>query len=199
MAHRAFCEESPGGNGAGFARRDHVARIAIRRAKRGWLRAHPFAARSHDRVLWSGPLRLCADRSFFRTTNGQRLSRSRHPRALLSGRDRRADLAGTTLKTPIVCSLFLAAALAQSLGGRPIGPPPAGKLYQGFFYSAPTPGSHDANEHNVTAADVKQFETALGANTSWVYFSDNWFESREFPAATCEWIRSLGKVPYIRL
>jgi len=89
--------------------------------------------------------------------------------------------------------------LVQSFADPPIGLPPAGKLYQGFFYSAPTPGSHDANEHNVTAADVKQFETALGTKTSWVYFSDNWFESREFPAATCEWIRSLGKVPYIRL
>jgi hypothetical protein len=46
---------------------------------------------------------------------------------------------------------------------------------------------------------VKQFETVLGTKTSWVYFSDNWFESRAFPVATCRWIRSLGKVPYIRL
>jgi hypothetical protein len=60
------------------------------------------------------------------------------------------------------------------------------------------PGSDDANEHNVTAADVRQFETAVGARVGWIYFSDNWFESHAFPASTCEWIRSLGKVPYIR-
>jgi hypothetical protein len=46
---------------------------------------------------------------------------------------------------------------------------------------------------------VKRFETALKTKTSWIYFSDNWFESRTFPAATCAWIRSLGKVPYLRL
>lgn len=84
-------------------------------------------------------------------------------------------------------------------GAAPVLPPPAGKFYQGFFYSAPTPGSDDANEHNVTAADVAQFEKAIGAGTAWVYFSDNWFESRAFPAGACGWIQSLGKVPYIRL
>ncbi|PYJ84625.1 MAG: hypothetical protein DME70_10940, partial [Verrucomicrobia bacterium] len=30
-------------------------------------------------------------------------------------------------------------------------------------------------------------------------FSNNWFESRKFPRETCDWIRSLGKVPYVRL
>jgi hypothetical protein len=80
-----------------------------------------------------------------------------------------------------------------------LAPPPPGKLYQGFFYSAVSPGTDDANEHNVTPADVVQFEQAIGQKTSWVYFSDNWFESRVFPEATCKWIRSLGKVPYVRL
>ncbi len=61
------------------------------------------------------------------------------------------------------------------------------------------PDSDDANEHNVTPADVVRFEQAIGRKTSWVYFSDNWFESRAFPEATCKWIRSLGKVPYVRL
>jgi hypothetical protein len=84
-------------------------------------------------------------------------------------------------------------------GETPLKPPPPGKLYQGFFYSAPTPGSDDANEHNVTAADVVRFEEAVGKKTSWIYFSDNWFESRAFPTATCAWIQSLGKFPYIRL
>lgn len=95
-------------------------------------------------------------------------------------------------------AVFLSCSILTAAAG-PLAPSPPGKLYQGFFYSAPTPGSDDANEHNVTATDVKQFEAALETKTSWIYFSDNWFESREFPAATCEWIRSLGKVPYIRL
>lgn len=73
------------------------------------------------------------------------------------------------------------------------------KLYQGFFFSAPSAGSDDANQHHVTAADVLRFEQAVGKKVSWVYFSEIWFESRAFPAATCGWIRSLGKVPYVRL
>jgi hypothetical protein len=92
-----------------------------------------------------------------------------------------------------------AAVVIAAAAREPVAPPPPGKLYQGFFFSAVSPGSDDANEHNVTAADVGQFERAIGKQTSWVYFSDNWFESRTFPAATCNWIRSLGKVPYIRL
>lgn len=83
--------------------------------------------------------------------------------------------------------------------GTSLAPPSTGKLYQGFFYSAVSPESDDANEHNVTPADVGRFEQAIGKKTSWVYFSDNWFESRAFPDATCAWIRSLGKVPYLRL
>ena len=78
-------------------------------------------------------------------------------------------------------------------------PPPSGKFYQGFFSSAPSPGSDDANENNVTGTDVLKFEQVVGKKASWVYFSDNWFESRAFPVATCGWIHSLGKVPYIRL
>ncbi|MEP7250620.1 MAG: glycosyl hydrolase [Spartobacteria bacterium] len=80
-----------------------------------------------------------------------------------------------------------------------VAPPPPGKLYQGFFFSAVSPLSDDANEHNVTPADVARYEEAIGEKTSWVYFSDNWFESRAFPGETCAWIRSLGKVPYLRL
>ena len=33
-----------------------------------------------------------------------------------------------------------------------LAPPPPGKLYQGFFYSAVSPETDDANEHNVTPA-----------------------------------------------
>jgi hypothetical protein len=46
---------------------------------------------------------------------------------------------------------------------------------------------------------VRHYEEIVGAKTTWVYFSDNWFESRAFPHGTCAWIRELGKVPYVRL
>lgn len=105
------------------------------------------------------------------------------------------------MKRQLILALLGAGLLSGSLLGQrvPLAPPPAGKLYQGFFYSAPTPGSDDANEHNVTPADVARFEKAIGQKTAWVYFSDNWFESRAFPGATCQWILSLGKIPYVRL
>ena len=76
----------------------------------------------------------------------------------------------------------------------PIAPPPPGKLYHGFFYDGPA-----LNEHDVTSADVARYEQTTGKKTAWVFFSDNWFESRNFPEAMCGWIRSLGKVPYVRL
>jgi hypothetical protein len=73
-------------------------------------------------------------------------------------------------------------------------PPPSGKFYQGFYYS----GSSD-NENGVTPADVSLYEQTVGARATWVFFSDNWYESRKFPSKLCGWIHGLGKVPYIRL
>ena len=107
---------------------------------------------------------------------------------------------GKTLFVLLATGWLWGAATSTLVGaGVALAPPPAGKLYQGFFFSAPSAESDDANEHNVTAADVFRFEKAVGKKTTWVYFSDNWFEARAFPAATCRWIHSLGKVPYIRL
>jgi hypothetical protein len=77
--------------------------------------------------------------------------------------------------------------------------PPLGKLYHGFYWDGVGTDTHDPTEHDVTPADVSHYETRLGAKTTWIYFSDNWFESRKFPADMCGWIRELGKVPYIRL
>src|SRR3954469_10362919 len=76
--------------------------------------------------------------------------------------------------------------------------PPAGKLYQGLYFDEPAKG-RDPTEHDVRPSDVTRFESALGTKTAWIFFSDNWFEDRAFPAETCEWIRGLGKVPYVRL
>src|SRR5262249_26872248 len=43
------------------------------------------------------------------------------------------------------------------------------------------------------------YEQAVGARTTWVFFSDNWFESPAFPLEMCSWVRDVGKTPYIRL
>ncbi|HJX25851.1 MAG TPA: glycosyl hydrolase [Chthoniobacterales bacterium] len=76
---------------------------------------------------------------------------------------------------------------------------PAGKLYHGFYWGGVGTDTHDPTEHDVTPADVARYEDAVGKKTAWIYFSNNWFESREFPTAMCGWIRDLGKVPYVRL
>src|SRR3954452_16112812 len=90
----------------------------------------------------------------------------------------------------------MTAALAEP---PPIAPPPSGKLYHGCYWGGVGTDTHDPTEHDVTAADVVNYEQAVGQKAAWVYFSDNWFESRKFPEAMCRWIRDLGKVPYIRL
>ena len=89
--------------------------------------------------------------------------------------------------------------LAAAQAGPPIATPPAGKLYHGCYWGGAGTDEHDPTEHDVTPADVARYEEAVGAKSTWVYFSDNWFESRDFPLATCSWIRDLGKVPYVRL
>jgi hypothetical protein len=81
----------------------------------------------------------------------------------------------------------------------PISPPSPGKFYHGFYWGGVGTDTHDPSEHDVTPADVARYEQAVGSKTTWIYFSNNWFESRKFPAAMCGWIRELGKVPYIRL
>ncbi len=100
------------------------------------------------------------------------------------------------IRTLILVSVAISIA---SAGAAPrVLPPPAGKLYQGLYFDEPAPG-RDPTEHDVTAVDVIRFEQTLGAKTVWIFFSNNWFESRKFPASTCEWIHGLGKIPYIRL
>ncbi len=106
-------------------------------------------------------------------------------------RDRRYSRLVKLLVLALIACAGICDASAQSA---PIARPPAGKLYHGFFYDGPK-----LNEHDVTPEDVARYEQALGKKTTWVFFSDNWFESREFPAEMCEWIRGLSKIPYVRL
>src|SRR6185437_12691523 len=96
------------------------------------------------------------------------------------------------------CAIVAALIASPVRGAELIAPPPGGKFYQGVYIDEPAPG-RDPIEHDVTAADVARFEQALQTRTAWVFFSDNWFESRKFPRETCEWIHGLGKIPYMRL
>jgi len=95
-----------------------------------------------------------------------------------------------------VAVVLFAASIAR--GAELISSPPPGKLYQGLYFDQPA-AAQDPTEHDVTEKDVSQFEQVLGTKTAWVFFSNNWFESRKFPRLTCDWIRGLGKVPYVRL
>lgn len=101
----------------------------------------------------------------------------------------------------ISCRCLLALCYVAQLHAQTpqIATPPQSKLYHGFYWGGIGSDTHDPTEHDVTPADVARYEQAVGAKTAWIYFSDNWFESRKFPAEMCGWIRDLGKVPYVRL
>ena len=72
--------------------------------------------------------------------------------------------------------------------------PPAGKLYHAVY-----PGGVTGEEDDLTPADVDAYEAEAGKPVAWVYFSQNWYRDRLFPAATATWIQDRGAVPYIRL
>lgn len=99
----------------------------------------------------------------------------------------------------ILAALVIGCAAALHAQTLPIAPPPLGKLYHGFYWDGVGTDAHDPSEHDVTPQDVTRYEQAVGRKTAWIYFSDNWFESRKFPGAMCAWIRDLGKIPYVRL
>lgn len=90
--------------------------------------------------------------------------------------------------------LLLAACLETKAASEVLLPPPPGKLYLGVY-----PGGIDGEEDDITLQDVTSYEAACGKRVTWVYFSNNWYESRAFPAETAKWIRAHGAVPYIRL
>jgi Glycosyl hydrolase family 26 len=102
-------------------------------------------------------------------------------------------------KTSCRCLLALCYVAQVHAQAPQIATPPQGKLYHGLYWGGVGTDTHDPSEHDVTPADVGRYEQAIGAKTAWIYFSDNWFESRKFPAEFCGWIRDLGKVPYVRL
>src|SRR4051812_43838513 len=86
---------------------------------------------------------------------------------------------------------FAVLAASSAEAAERIAPPPPGKMYQGLYFDEPRPG-RDPTEHDVRAADVVRFEETVGTKTTWVFFSNNWFESRKFPRETCDWVHGLG-------
>ena len=100
-----------------------------------------------------------------------------------------------------LCLLVFVSILIGSLRAEipHIAPPPAGTLYHGLYWGGIGTDDHDPTEHDITPADVARYERAVGKKAAWIYFSHNWFESPAFPKAICDWIRHLGKIPYVRL
>ena len=95
--------------------------------------------------------------------------------------------------------LLLICAVTLNARDVPVANPPAGKLYHGLYWGGVGTDEHDPTEHDVTPSDVVRYEQSVGKQTAWIYFANNWFESRKFPAVMCSWIRDLGKIPYVRL
>ncbi|MBI5824021.1 MAG: beta-mannanase [Chloroflexi bacterium] len=67
------------------------------------------------------------------------------------------------------------------------------------MYHGAYPGGISGSESNLTIDDLRSYESVSGKSAAWVFFSDNWFESRAFPLETVTWIREAGGIPYIRL
>jgi hypothetical protein len=82
----------------------------------------------------------------------------------------------------------------ESIPSAEIPLPPPGSLYHGAY-----PGGVSGSESKLTIDDLRSYESAAGKSAAWVFFSDNWFESRAFPLETVTWIREAGSIPYIRL
>lgn len=75
--------------------------------------------------------------------------------------------------------------------------PPRGsaiRLMHGVF-----PGGASGEEDDITPASLDSYVRTVGRTTDWVFFSNNWFSSRSFPATTAAWIRARGAMPFIRL
>jgi len=72
--------------------------------------------------------------------------------------------------------------------------PPAGRVYHGVF---PAGSSQPDSDSSLQALD--EYQSAVGRPLAWVYFSNEWFQSKAFPRVTSEAIRARGAVPFIRL
>ena len=91
-------------------------------------------------------------------------------------------------------ALALLVATSALASGQPVPAPDAGRFFHGCY-----PGGVTGEEDDITVRDVQNYEQVVGRKVDWVYFSNNWYANRSFPAETAGWIRDHGAVPYIRL
>jgi hypothetical protein len=70
--------------------------------------------------------------------------------------------------------------------------PADGQLYHGVY-----PGGTE--KEDVTLEALLKYESTVGKQATWVYFSAYWFETREFPVEISTWIRNEGSIPFIRM
>lgn len=71
--------------------------------------------------------------------------------------------------------------------------PPASGMYHSCYPDFSDP------EDSVNTPSIQHFENLAGKNATWIYFSNNWWNGVRFPKSSCEIIRQLGRVPFIRL
>jgi hypothetical protein len=67
----------------------------------------------------------------------------------------------------------------------------------GIYHSA-NPGFIGAEDY-VTEEIITDFETLVGKNIVWAYFSNNWYDNIQFPTSNVNIIHDAGKVPFIRM
>jgi hypothetical protein len=80
--------------------------------------------------------------------------------------------------------------------GKKVGVPERGKFYHGVYPGTP---SCTGNEDDIQFSDLDSYQKTVGRNAAWVYFSNNWMTTQEFPGATAKWISGAGSTPFIRL
>jgi len=82
------------------------------------------------------------------------------------------------------------------------GEPEATKLQPssaGIYHSAFVFQGNDGWEDAVTRNEVMDFESLVGKQLVWAYFSNNWFDGITFPQEGVNILKDLGRVPFIRL
>jgi hypothetical protein len=61
------------------------------------------------------------------------------------------------------------------------------------------PGGFSGEEDDFTEADVISYERAVGKKAAFIYFSNNWYKTHEFPKAMVDMIYARNSIPYVRL
>jgi hypothetical protein len=61
------------------------------------------------------------------------------------------------------------------------------------------PGGFSGEEDDFSDVDIISYERAVQKKAAFVYFSNNWYKSREFPKKMADMIYARNSIPYIRL